>query len=59
MAFPDDQAPAAGNAPEGGTYVSFDKAWEQAVRQANQSLRDGQVPPRCRQLVRDYFLAGD
>jgi anti-sigma28 factor (negative regulator of flagellin synthesis) len=58
-AIPDNQAPAAGNAPDGGSYVSFDKAWEQAVSQANQSLRDGQVPPRCRQLVRDYFLAGD
>jgi hypothetical protein len=58
-ASPDNQAPAAGAAPEGGTYVSFDKAWEQAVSQANQSLRDGQVPPRCRQLVRDYFMAGD
>jgi hypothetical protein len=58
-AIPDNQAPAAGDTPEGGTYVSFDKAWEQAVSQANQSLRDGQVPPRCRQLVRDYFLAGD
>jgi hypothetical protein len=58
-ALPDNQAPAAGTTLEGGSYVSFDKAWEQAVSQANQSLRDGQVPPRCQQLVRDYFLAKD
>ncbi len=57
--FTGNQAPAAGNSPEGGSYVSFDKAWERAVSQANQSLRDGQVPPRCQQLVRDYFLARD
>ena len=56
---PNNPAPAAGNLPEAGSYVPFDKAWEQAVSQANQSLRDGQVPPRCQQLVRDYFLAKD
>jgi hypothetical protein len=54
-----NQATSAGGSAGGGSYVSFDKAWEQAVSQANQSLRDGQVPPRCQQLVRDYFLAKD
>jgi hypothetical protein len=57
--LPINQTPAAGASTEGGSYVSFDKAWEQAVSQANQSLRDGQVPLRCRQLVRDYFLTKD
>jgi hypothetical protein len=48
-------APAA--APSAGGYVSFDLAWDRARRQANDSLRQGNVPPAYRQLVRDFFLA--
>ena len=53
-AAPNDSRPQ-----QGGTYVPFDTAWRQAVAAANQSLRTGHVPPRCQQLVADFFKANN
>jgi len=36
-------------------YMSFDAAWDKARAQASQSLSNGQVPPKYRPLVRDFF----
>jgi len=48
------ESPAEAPAPAG--LLPYDAAWRAARQRAAQALDRGQVPPRCRELVKAYFL---
>jgi len=50
-------ANAAELPPPAAGLLPYDTAWLAAQKRAARSLDRGQVPPRCRELVKAYFLA--
>ena len=52
------EAAAGAEQPTAGRMMPFDQAWREAGIRAAASLEAGVIPSRHRQLVRDYFAAG-
>lgn len=54
--LPDGAPPSAMGAPAGaGGFLTFDAAWSAARERAARAADEGTIPPRYRQLVRDFF----